>query len=214
MALLCRAFLIDAYEVPSGAMLPLLQHGDHVLVIKIRYGFRLPWTQRKLLAQRWLPRRGDVVVFPDPQQPLSPAVGRVFALPGDRLQLCGGETRINGRPLPREPLSGRCEYEDYGASLPRGALHHTACTAYTERHAERSYVTLYQEGGGRPEGACGAERTVPPAHVYVQGDNRGEGYFAGSVPVDSLEGKAWILFWSAGEKTRIRTDRMFLSVDR
>src|SRR5215831_1853010 len=60
-ALFVRSSLLETYWVVSGSMTPTLLVGDRLLVNKVAYGFRLPFTKHTLGAR--LPRRGDVVVF-------------------------------------------------------------------------------------------------------------------------------------------------------
>src|SRR2546421_4629444 len=67
LALLIRMFVVQAFKIPSGSMLPTLQIGDHILVNKFIYGARIeiPLTQVSLgqLPGLHEPRPGDVIVF-------------------------------------------------------------------------------------------------------------------------------------------------------
>jgi signal peptidase I len=60
--LLLRAFLVEAYRIPSGSMIPTLLVGDWLFVNKAIFGAHVPFTNTSLPAYRE-PRRGDVVVF-------------------------------------------------------------------------------------------------------------------------------------------------------
>src|SRR6185312_12057538 len=66
LALVIRTFVVQAFKIPSGSMLPTLEIGDHILVNKFIYGPRLeiPLTQMSLghLPGLRHPERGDVVV--------------------------------------------------------------------------------------------------------------------------------------------------------
>src|SRR5712691_12337085 len=68
LALFIRTFIVQAFKIPSGSMLPTLQIGDHILVNKLIYGIRLPITGTALIPLS-TPRRGDVVVFVYPLDP-------------------------------------------------------------------------------------------------------------------------------------------------
>ncbi len=61
VVLAARSSLADHYHVPSGSMLPTLQIGDHVLVNKLAYGVRVPFSNLYLKDFNG-PLRGDVVV--------------------------------------------------------------------------------------------------------------------------------------------------------
>src|SRR5437773_7821548 len=67
LALVIRTFVVQAFKIPSGSMLPTLQIGDHILVNKFVYGPRLevPLTQYSLgqLPGLRKPKPGEVVVL-------------------------------------------------------------------------------------------------------------------------------------------------------
>src|SRR5437867_12797039 len=86
LALFIRTFIVQAFKIPSGSMLPTLQIGDHILVNKFRYGIRLP-----LLGERVVkfadPRRGDIIVFVYPVDPHKDFIKRVIGEPGDTVEI-------------------------------------------------------------------------------------------------------------------------------
>src|SRR3989475_6537944 len=66
LALFIRTFIVQAFKIPSGSMIPTLQIGDHILVNKLAYGVRMPFLER-YLVEYTTPQRGDVVVFIFPE---------------------------------------------------------------------------------------------------------------------------------------------------
>src|SRR6185503_3008951 len=86
LALFIRTFIVQAFKIPSGSMLPTLQIGDHILVNKFRYGIRLP-----ILGERVVkfadPRRGDIIVFVYPVDPNKDFIKRVIGQPGDSVEI-------------------------------------------------------------------------------------------------------------------------------
>ena len=62
LALFIRAFIVQAFKIPSGSMIPTLLVGDHILVNKFIYGIKIPFTDKKVFALSE-PKQGDVVVF-------------------------------------------------------------------------------------------------------------------------------------------------------
>ena len=50
LALLIRTFVVQAFKIPSGSMIPTLLIGDHILVNKFLYGTQIPFTDKKILA--------------------------------------------------------------------------------------------------------------------------------------------------------------------
>lgn len=96
LALIIRAFVVQAFKIPSGSMLETLQIGDHLLVNKFIFGLDLPFTDKKIFAIR-APEHGDIVVFKYPGDPRRDFIKRVIASGGqtvegrDRLIYVDGE---------------------------------------------------------------------------------------------------------------------------
>ena len=86
LALVIRTFVVQAFKIPSGSMLPTLQIGDHILVNKFLYYFQPV-------------RRGDIIVFKFPQDETRDFIKRVIGLPGDTVEIRGKQVLINGAPL-------------------------------------------------------------------------------------------------------------------
>jgi signal peptidase I len=132
LAILLKTFLVQAFYIPSGSMLPTLEPGDRVLVRKVLY----------------TPGRGDIIVFEDPEgRPgpdrglvggfvhwLSEAVGiarpedddfikRVIGLPGETVELRDGRLFVDGIRIAEPYLEGEPDTRDYGpVQVPSGAL--------------------------------------------------------------------------------------------
>jgi signal peptidase I len=167
-ALLLKAFVAQAFSIPSASMEPQLQPGDRVVVSRIAYRLHDP-------------RRGDIVVFdapdaPEVDEPILPVrlvedvlegvglrrpdetelIKRVIGLPGEVVEARGGRIVIDGREL-REPyLPADVGTHDFGPM------------------------------------------TVPDGTVYVLGDNRGDSADSrviGPVPIDSIVGRAIVRAW-------------------
>jgi len=49
LALFIRTFVVQAFKIPSGSMLPTLQIGDHLLVNKFIYGIKVPFSGKMLV---------------------------------------------------------------------------------------------------------------------------------------------------------------------
>ncbi|MGH8972218.1 MAG: signal peptidase I [Acidimicrobiia bacterium] len=90
VALVVRAFLIQAFYIPSESMVPTLHKDDRVLVNKLSY--RLHDVHR-----------GDVIVFEAPPgastSEVKDLIKRVVGLPGETIEGRGGEIYIDGKPL-------------------------------------------------------------------------------------------------------------------
>ena len=194
LAVVIKAFFVQAFYIPSESMEPGLVKNDRILVEKVSY-----WGGGS-------PQRGDVVVFKDPGGWLSGAesagptnritqvmakiglypqgghlVKRVIGVAGDTVHCCDDQGRIevNGQPL---------NEEDY----------------------VRNDKNL--ECNGPMTGTCDwTAGPIPDGHIFVMGDNRG--HSADStvhmcskqatdcvpgdefVPVDLVVGKVFVLLW-------------------
>lgn len=82
LALIIRAFIVQAFKIPSGSMIPTLLVGDHILVNKFIYGIKIPFTDKRIL-QFTKPKRGDIIVFRYPEDPSRDFIKRVIAVEGD-----------------------------------------------------------------------------------------------------------------------------------
>jgi signal peptidase I len=102
LALVIRTFVVQAFKIPSGSMLPTLQIGDHILVNKFLYGPRLeiPLTQVSLgqLPGLRKPRPGDVVVFIWPKDRSKDFIKRVVAVEGETIEIRNRQILIDGQP--------------------------------------------------------------------------------------------------------------------
>ena len=187
IALLFRAFVAEAYVIPSGSMEPSLLVGDRIVVFKSSFGLRVPLTDRWLL--RWdAPRRGDVVVFEDPKGSGENLVKRVAAVAGDRVALRDNVVLVNGEEVARRALDEGCSMEDG-----------TPCQRYLEESGEHRY-RVQQIEDRVPY--TSREITVPEGRCFVLGDNRddsNDSRFWGFVPYERLRGRASFILWSWGE---------------
>ena len=85
LALLIRTFVVQAFKIPSGSMIPTLLVGDHILVNKFLYRFRDPV-------------RGDVVVFKYPVDESRDFIKRVMAVGGEDVYIKDRQIYVNCRP--------------------------------------------------------------------------------------------------------------------
>jgi signal peptidase I len=96
-----REFVVQPFSIPSSSMVPTLQRGDRILVLKAFFS----WHDL---------REGDIVVFTRPprDQCGGPAdddlVKRVIALPGQTIYSAGGTIYVDGRRL-AEPYLPRLD---------------------------------------------------------------------------------------------------------
>jgi signal peptidase I len=111
LAFSIRITIVEPFKIPSGSMIPTLQIGDFILVLKFWYGLRMPFVTDSV-AMWNTPVRGDVVVFTRPDDPNTPdeddseihIIKRVIGLGGESVEVRGARVFINGKPL-EEPYA-------------------------------------------------------------------------------------------------------------
>ncbi len=108
LAFMLRASVVEAFKIPSESMKPTLQKGDHILVSKFSYGFRIPFM-REVLFSYSKPKRGDIVVFTRPDEPGTledesaiNIIKRVVAVEGERVAVHERKVYIDGVPIDEE----------------------------------------------------------------------------------------------------------------
>ena len=134
-----RTFLYEAVYIPSGSMIPTLQIGDYVIVEKWAYGARLPFTETAQATWNE-PERGDIVVLLAP--PGNPRdddlIKRVVAVGGDSVEIRDGHLVVNGEPVARERVPGRCSYWNKGDA---GPWREEPCVDFVESLGDHRYHT-------------------------------------------------------------------------
>ena len=106
-----RSAVADWNVVPTGSMRPTILEGDRVLVNRLAYDLKVPFTTRHL-AEWGGPERGDIVVFYSPADGQR-LVKRVVGLPGDTVELKDNRLFLNGEAVTYEPLE-----EAFVAAIP------------------------------------------------------------------------------------------------
>ncbi len=191
LALLIRAFVVQAFKIPSGSMEDTLLIGDHILVSKFSYGIQVPepamikvfgvsvpFFETQLFNVWGNVHRGDVIVFRFPNDRSKDFIKRVIGLPGDTVEMRDQVVYVNGEKI------------DDPHGIHKGGL-------YGE-FAARNFnfpPTL-----------------VPEGRVFVMGDNRDRSYdsrYWGTVPMRDIKGRAFIIYWSWDKNDHwVRFDRI------
>lgn len=109
LALLIRTFVVQAFKIPSGSMIPTLRIGDHILVNKFVYGIDIPLLNIPVYSGHE-PKRGDIVVFKYPEDPKKDFIKRVIGVEGDIVSMQGKNVYVNGA----------LQSEDYAVYMDRG----------------------------------------------------------------------------------------------
>lgn len=151
LMLVFRSAFADWNTVPTGSMKPTILEGDRILVNKMAYDLRLPFTHLSLykIAD---PARGDIVVF-DSEVSGKKLVKRVIGVPGDIVALQHNTLTINGNTL---------SYSN---------LHSSEVTTDKIEHLFGLSHAIRVQKEGSPLSDFGGVK-VPDGHYLVLGDNR------------------------------------------
>jgi signal peptidase I len=217
IVLIFRTFIFSPFNIPSESMLPRLENGDYLLASKWSYGFSrysmpfsLPLIPGRIFASE--PERGDVVIFKAPPGNQTDYIKRVIGLPGDQVQVRGGQVFLNGNAVPRKRVADFeieissntrcyayefetvsedgtpvCHYPQFRETLPNGKSYNVLDLGRTPQDNTETFI-------------------VPAGHMFLMGDNRDnsldsrfppiEGQGIGIVPQNNLVGKATIVMFS------------------
>ncbi|MBS3650674.1 signal peptidase I [Pseudaminobacter sp. 19-2017] len=196
LALVIRTLLFQPFSIPSGSMRPTLLEGDYLFVTKWSYGYSrysLPFSPNLFSGRIFgsSPERGDVVVFKFPPNPSLDYIKRVVGLPGDRIQMRGGQLFINGEAVSREKVGEINDPDVTEVDRPVDVFRETLPNGV-------SYETLDLTPNGIGDDT--REYVVPPGHYFMMGDNRDNStdsrFTVGYVPEENLVGRANIIFFS------------------
>jgi signal peptidase I len=98
LALFIRAFVVQAFKIPSGSMKQTLLVGDHILVNKFIYGIRIPILNKEIIHFKD-PDRQDVIVFRYPEDRSKDFIKRVIGVPGDTVRIQEKKVYVNDQLL-------------------------------------------------------------------------------------------------------------------
>jgi signal peptidase I len=118
LALLIRSFIVQAFKIPSGSMIPTLLIGDHILANKFIYGTTIPFTDKKILIFRH-PEKGDIIIFKYPRDPDKDFIKRVMATEGDVIEEKNKVIYLNGTALTEPYIQHVDKNPTFNAMDPR-----------------------------------------------------------------------------------------------
>jgi signal peptidase I len=197
--LFVRAFLIEAFRIPSGSMIPTLLVGDWLFVNKLRYGPHVPFTQTNLPGYAD-PQRGEVVVFESPYQadeaargldPQPTLVKRLVAAAGDTVHMRGGQLFINGV----------AQRQGYNAATPTadGSAPNEVSELFDWQRSFTLATSRFGTAPVQPTHDDWGPMVVPARHYMMLGDNRynsKDSRYWGFVPRANVRGRPLFVYYS------------------
>jgi signal peptidase I len=202
-----KSAIVDWNWVPSGSMKPTILEGELVLVNKLAYDLKVPFTTRHL--SEWAePVRGDVAVFFSPKDGTR-LVKRVIGLPGDTVEMRSDVLYLNGVAQQYRARDTRAFQRDiFEDRHPVVAVEHLGgCDHYVLALPGRAALRTF------------GPYQVPAGHYFMMGDSRDNSFdsrFFGPVARDQVVGRASavILSFDTSRFLLPRLGRMITSLGR
>ena len=200
-----RSAVADWNQVPSGSMKPSILVGDRIVVDKLAYDLRIPFTLTRIA--RWAePHRGDVVTFPSPRDETL-YVKRVIGVPGDTVELRRNRLYINGVEAQYTPLTA----EEVDALEVENKAQYEF---YREQIGTMDHIVMLRRDRDESTYQSFAPTQVPPGSYLMLGDNRddsGDFRVIGLVDRDRILGRAHAIAFSLDYEHHYapRFDRFF-----
>ncbi len=189
VALFIRQFVVEAFKIPSGSMIPTLTIGDHLLVNKFLYGPRIPFTDIRFFSGKE-PKRGDIIVFKFPEDESKNFIKRVVGVPQDKIEIRKGILLINDQPVPVADVGHSGDKEQgpvQQPGWPRVLDEQLGNVKHRIQHLHDQQDTNF------------GPILVPKESVFVMGDNRDNSQDSRVwkfVKYEKILGKALIIYWS------------------
>jgi signal peptidase I len=187
-----RTFIIEAYRIPSGSMIPTLLVGDWLFVNKLVYGPHVPFTDYNLPGIKD-PQHNDVVVFKSPtqkDQPWDPnptLVKRLIGMPGDTLFMRKGQLYLNG--LPQRRSFGATGIQEFDSVDPL-------------MDWQKPFGLKASRFGAAPDQPTHdnwGPFVVPANHYFMMGDSRynsKDSRYWSFVPRENIRGKPMFVYYA------------------
>jgi signal peptidase I len=204
VAVVFRTVAFEPFVIPSESMEPTMLVGDYLFVSKLSYGYGPYSAPVKINALEnrlfyTAPQRGDVVVFRLPSKPSISYIKRIIGLPGDTVQVRGGQLYLNNQPVPMRAN---------GQAVMDTALGPANTPMFTEtlpraNGTSKAHATFDLDG---PFGQLDNTKafTVPARHYFMMGDNRDRSADSRTpevafVPEGNIIGRAVVVVFSVDE---------------
>ena len=196
LVLIFRSIIMEPFRIPSGSMIPTLMIGDFILVNKLAYGVKVPFSDffsdPIYIGGAKTPKRGDVIVFKFPKDPSVNYIKRVVAIPGDTIEIRNKVVFVNGTAYKVEEFPGTEIMADMDDKFKHNRLKFfKAETGEHKYNIQTDEDNIYKMDY--------AKRTIPEGQYFVMGDNRDFSFdsrYWGTVPFKNIKGRAVAVWFS------------------
>jgi len=183
-----RDQMLEAFRVPVASNYPTIVPDDRFLANKLAY-------------KTSDPKRGDMVVFVNPENRHQNYIKRIVAVAGDTVEIKDGQLYLNEQKLPWRKLPDsvleNIKIEVMGKHL-KGDV-------FEEINGDAKYKIFLAKPPYDKASSDFAKITVPQHHCFVLGDNRSnsrDSRHFGPIPLATIVGRADYLYWPAKDWSR------------
>jgi signal peptidase I len=183
-----KSSVIEAFRVPVASNYPTIVPNDRFLANKLAY-------------KTTDPKRGDLIVFINPENRRQNYIKRIVAVAGDTVEIIDNEVYVNEQQLERQKLPqsvlDNIKVKVHGKSLEGDVFY--------EINGDAKYKIFLAKPPHDQASHNFSKITVPPHHCFVLGDNRNltrDSRHVGPVPLGTIKGRADYLYFPAKDWSR------------
>lgn len=195
-----KSTFFEPNHIPSGSMLPTMAIGDFILVNKMKYGLKVPFSEwfgdPIYLTKFKQPKKGDIIVFEFPHDRSTLYVKRLVALPGDTIEVFDNRVFINDKEIKGQSVTD-AEAKEFFDLYNDKKVSIDMMKYYKVKNGPISHIVAHNNalGGHRDQ----MKISVPDGHYFMMGDNRdhsSDSRIWGFVPESHIRGKALFVWFN------------------